>query len=241
VTATLALAAALVTMHRVPAGTYQPLYPLKGESTIPVAEFLLDERPVTNAEYLDFVRAHPEWLRSRVSPLRAAESYLSHWAGDLELGAGADPAQPVTFVSWFAATAYCRDAGKRLPSEAEWELAARIPGDGPDAAEAERKVLAFYGRPRGQLPRAGDSPPSPDGVRDLYGVVFEWLSDWGASVLPEDARESGGSDGGYCGGAAAAAGAPERYSAFMRVAFRSSVAPRDALHHLGFRCAQDGS
>ena len=56
----------------------------------------------------EFVRGHERWRRSRVTRLFAEEAYLSHWAGDLELGPDAGPTQPVTFVSWFAAMAYCR-------------------------------------------------------------------------------------------------------------------------------------
>jgi formylglycine-generating enzyme required for sulfatase activity len=237
----LALAgAAPAAMHAVPGGSYAALYALKGEAPVSVAPFELDERPVTNAEYLAFVSGHPEWSRSRVPRLRAEAAYLSHWASDFELGPDADPEQPVTFVSWFAATAYCRELGKRLPKEAEWELAARVTdADAAAKAEAERRQLAFYARPRGHLPRAGETPPNAYGIRDLYGVVWEWLSDWGASVLPADpGRDSSGGGSAYCGGAAAAAGSPESYTAFMRVAFRSSVEPSYTLHHLGFRCAR---
>jgi formylglycine-generating enzyme required for sulfatase activity len=219
----LGLLASPAEMKRVPAGAA-------------LAAFDLDERPVTNAEYLAFVRANPDWSRSRVTRLEAEESYLSHWAGDLELGADADPAQPVTFVSWFGANAYCRAQGKRLPSEAEWERAAS-PEEAQlaDRAEANRRILAFYGRPRGVLPRAGDTPPNALGLRDLYGVVWEWVDDWGASAPAGEP----GSD--VCGGAAAAAGAPADYATFMRQAFRSSVDPRFALHHLGFRCARNAA
>jgi formylglycine-generating enzyme required for sulfatase activity len=236
--ALLAAAVPAVAMKRVPGGTYLPFYSLKDERPTPVAPFDLDERPVTNAEYLEFVRAHPEWARSRVPRLKADEAYLSHWAGDLELGPDVAPEQPVTFVSWFAATAYCRELGKRLPSEAEWELAASPAGATADEkGEAERRILAFYARPRGLLPHAGDTPPNAYGVRDLYGVIWEWISDWGASVMPVDPRAGAGGED-FCGGAAVASRAPESYSTFMRFAFRSSVEQRFALHHLGFRCAR---
>jgi formylglycine-generating enzyme required for sulfatase activity len=238
IAALLVSAVPAVAMKRVPGGTYMPFFAMKDERPIPVASFDLDERPVTNAEYLAFVRAHPEWTRSRVPRLKADDSYLSHWAADLELGSEAAPDQPVTFVSWFAATAYCRELGKRLPSEAEWELAANPPSASAEAkAEAERTILAFYARPRGLLPRAGDTPPNGYGVRDLYGVIWEWISDWGGSVMPVDPRSGAGAQD-FCGGAAVAAREPESYATFMRFAFRSSVEQRFALHHLGFRCAR---
>ena len=103
--ALLAAAQAPSGMARVPACSYAAFYPVKGEQPLSVAEFWLDERPVTNAEFLEFVRAQERWRRSRVARLFADEAYLSSWAGDLELGPAAEPAQPVTFVSWFAASA----------------------------------------------------------------------------------------------------------------------------------------
>jgi formylglycine-generating enzyme required for sulfatase activity len=112
-------------MRPIPAGTYEPLLrTTKDPAKIAVPAFLLDERPVTNAEYLAFVTANPKWRRSQVARLFADESYLQHWSGDLEPGPAAPPGAPVVRVSWFAARAYARWAGKRLPTTAEWELTA---------------------------------------------------------------------------------------------------------------------
>jgi formylglycine-generating enzyme required for sulfatase activity len=227
-------------MQRVPGGTYTAFYPVKGERAIPVAPFLLDELPVSNGQFLAFVRAEPAWRRSAVSPLLADAAYLSHWSGDLELGPQAPADAPATFVSWFAADAFCRDAGKRLPSEAEWELAAALPrGDRAANEETERRILAFYARPRGGLPRIGSTPPDAHGIRDLHGVVWEWVEDFNASLAAADARsdreralES------VCGGGAIGAADTRSYTTFMRVAFRSSLQASYALHHLGFRCAR---
>ncbi|HEU4429879.1 MAG TPA: formylglycine-generating enzyme family protein, partial [Myxococcota bacterium] len=165
---------------RVPGGFYTPFRADAGASVVPVAPFLLDERPITNAEFLAFVTREGRWRRSRAPRALADASYLSSWAGDLALG-DALPGQPVTFVSWFAASAYCESVGKRLPSEAEWELAANPPQQGVAARdEAKRRILAFYARPRGPLPRAGSSPPNHYGVRDLHGIIWEWVADWDA-------------------------------------------------------------
>jgi formylglycine-generating enzyme len=227
-------------MRALPGGSYAAFYPVKGEQPIVVAPFLLDERPVSNAEFLAFVRAEPRWRRSMVSPLLADGAYLSQWSSDLELGAGAPPDSPATFVSWFAADAFCRRAGKRLPTEAEWELAAAPPpGDAAANAEVERRILAFYARPRGPLPRVASTPPDEHGIRDLHGVIWEWVEDFNASFAASDARsdreralES------VCGGGAIGAADTRRYTAFMRIAFRSSLQASYALHHLGFRCAR---
>jgi formylglycine-generating enzyme required for sulfatase activity len=227
-------------MRLVPGGSYVPFYPVKNERPTPVAPFWLDVVPVTNAELLDFVRASPAWRRSSVSALFADRAYLSDWSGDLELGPDAPADAPATFVSWFAADAYCRSAGKRLPTEAEWELAASPPSEGESSkAEDDRRTLAFYARPRGPLPRAGSTPPNAYGIRDLHGVVWEWVEDFNASFAAADNRSDRERDlENVCGGGAVGALDARRYATFMRVAFRSSLQARYALHHLGFRCAR---
>jgi formylglycine-generating enzyme required for sulfatase activity len=228
-------------MRLVPGGRYTPFYPVKNEQPTQVAPFYLDVLPVTNAQMLAFVRAEPAWRRSRVSPLMADTAYLSHWAGELELGPDAPPDAPATFVSWFAADAWCRAAGKRLPTEAEWELAASPPIEDADArAENERRILAFYARPRGSLPRVGSTPPNAYGLRDLHGVIWEWVEDFNASFAAADARSDRERElENICGGGALGAADVSRYATFMRTAFRSSLQATYALHHLGFRCARD--
>ena len=120
--------------------------------TVPVmvAPFELDRRLVTNAQFLEFVRAHPEWRRSRVSRLYADASYLRHWQGDLELGAQAPPQSPVVHVSWFAARAYAAAHGGRLPTVAEWELVAAADETRRDATRDPAflaKLREWYSRP----------------------------------------------------------------------------------------------
>ena len=71
----------------VPAGIYLPLF--RGENDlkeIPVARFLLASTAVTNGEFLEFVRANPQWQRSGVKRLFADDGYLQQWSGDTELG-----------------------------------------------------------------------------------------------------------------------------------------------------------
>ena len=115
-------------------GKFVSVLPTGGTTTqVLVPRFVLDNTPVTNAQFLAFVTAHPQWRRDRIASLFADNDYLSHWAAVTELGAGARPDQPVTRVSWFPARAYCESVGGRLPTWYEWEYAAAADEHRPDA------------------------------------------------------------------------------------------------------------
>src|SRR6187551_2090451 len=73
-------------MVKVPAGNYTLFFENKTGKTVRVKAFYLDVRAVTNAEYLEFVKANPQWAKSKVSKLYADAGYLKHWAADLNPG-----------------------------------------------------------------------------------------------------------------------------------------------------------
>lgn len=207
-----------------------------------VAAFLLEVRPVTRAQFRAFVRATPRWRRGNVPEVLAEPQYLAHWAAPLDPGVDA-LALPVTEVSWHAARAYCRWRGRRLPTEAEWEWAARADARLADASAEPtyaRQLLAWYSRPHSGPPRAsGSGPANVWGVRDLHALVWEWVDDYGASMVASDDRERGGRDAQrVCGAGALSGGDATAYATFMRYAFRSSLRANFALPTLGFRCAR---
>ena len=129
-----------------------------------IAPFALMRRPVTNAEFLDFVRTHPQWQRGKVAPVFAEARYLSHWAGPTTLGDNALPDRPVVWVSWFAADAYCDSIGARLPNWNEWEYAAAADETRRDARQDpawRERILGWYSRPSNTvLPRVGLQAPN---------------------------------------------------------------------------------
>src|SRR5690606_5228800 len=114
-------------------GFFKPFFEIDENVKEVVSSFLLDETPVTNAEYLEFVRANPQWRKSNVPRIYADESYLKNWVNDTVFAEGILPDAPVTNVSWFAASAYAESVGKRLPTIEEWEFAARADRTSPDA------------------------------------------------------------------------------------------------------------
>jgi formylglycine-generating enzyme required for sulfatase activity len=228
----------------IPAGTYAPI--LRGTDEperVAVAAFRLDARPVTNAEFLAFVRANPKWQRSRVSPLFAGEGYLADWAGDLELGLRAPADAPVVRVSWFAARAFAAANGKRLPTTAEWERAAAAGFSSADGAKEPgfgATVLAWYTKPSPEiLPAAGSGRANFFGARDLHGLVWEWVDDFNTAMTTGESRGDTGLERTlFCGAGAAGARDLTNYPAFMRLGFRSSLRANYAVPNLGFRCAQ---
>ena len=233
-----------VGMVRISGGVFKPMFRSTADfKEVAVKPFYLDVLPVTNEDFLQFVRAHPRWQRSAVKRLFADESYLKNWAADLELGTNAPPNAPVAFVSWFAAKAYVQWKGKRLPTVVEWELTAAAgytQPDGENDAEFKRALLAWYAAPADKLARVGAGRTNYWGVHDLHGLGWEWVADFNTVMVTGDARGDTGLDRQlFCGSGAVGAKDVGNYTAFMRYGFRSSLKADYCVHNLGFRCAKD--
>lgn len=150
--------------------------------TVYVDAFYMDTHEVTHAEYQAFVIANPQWQKEQMAA-RFHDStddrngYLKDWSGNKFPSEKAN--HPVRFVSWDAAMAYAAWAGKRLPTEAEWEKAARgglarkkYPwGDSITSEDAN------YGRNLGTIVPVGQYAPNGYGLYDMAGNVWEWCLD----------------------------------------------------------------
>jgi sulfatase modifying factor 1 len=217
------------------------LPPAQGVKQVDVASFRLDRVPVSNAEFARFVQAHPEWQRDKVAALFADTEYLSHWSSPVEPGAGISN-QPVVRVSWFAASAYCESRGARLPTWYEWEYAAAASATAPDARRDpawQQIVLSWYSRPvSATLPDVGRSPANYYGVRDLHGVIWEWVEDYAGMLVAGDNRQQSDPDAlRFCGPGALTMEQKENCPTLMRIALLSSMQARYTGPAMGFRCA----
>jgi len=158
-------------MVLVPAGPF-PMGPDRRE--VRLDAFYIDRLPVTNAEFHAFVT-----LTGYRPGDHDAARFLNHARGKLP---AALEQHPVVYVSWDDARAYAAWAGKRLPTEAEWEKAARgIDGRKYPWGRAEPgPTRANYGRNRGGTTPVGTYPEgaSPCGALDLAGNVWEWCEDY---------------------------------------------------------------
>lgn len=231
----------------IPAGFYEPL--IRSPKDLvkkPVAAFWLDEQPITNGQFLAFVRAHPRWQRSQISRLFADSSYLEHWASDLNPGAQAPLNVPVVRISWFAARAYARWVGRRLPTTAEWELAAAAGYTRPDGKNDEvlqHDLYAWLARPVPPIQSAVTTARrNLHGARGLHGFVWEWVDDFNTALVTGESRADTGLERDrYCGAGSLGAKDTSDYAAFMRQALRASLQANNTTTSLGFRCAQDFS
>lgn len=213
------------------------------KGAVRIAPFALMRTPVTNAQFLGFVHAHPQWRRDRVPGVFAESRYLSHWKGAGALTPTAQ-AQPVVQVSWFAAQAYCEAQKARLPTWVEWEYAAAADEYRRDARRDpawRERILRWYSRPSNSaLPRAGLQAPNVYGVQDLHGLVWEWTEDFSALLVDADNRNQGDADNTrFCGAGALSMDDRENYAVLMRVAMLSSLEANGTTLNMGFRCARD--
>lgn len=211
---------------------YVPVFRDPGEVDIKIAPILIDETPVTNQEFLNFIKANPSFARSKIPALYADAGYLSHWLSDTTF-VKTDGSFPVTHVSWFAARKYCASRGKRLPTIAEWEVLSDAQNP-----KLESQILDWYSKPNTKLRSVGTEPGNRFGVKDAHGLIWEWVDNFAEAIMSGDSRGGSSTDSLFCGGAALKAKDPSLYATFMRFAFRSSLNAKYNSSSLGFRCVK---
>ncbi len=238
-------------MVLIPAGEFQMgsndgEFDEKPVHTVYVDAFYMDVYEVTNAQYKEFVDANPQWEKDQIPSRYHDGNYLKHWTGN-SYGRGD---HPVVYVSWYAAMAYAEWAGKRLPTEAEWEGAARgglLGKKYPWGNLLDPSKANYRG---GGTTAVGRYLPNKYGLYDVVGNVWEWCLD----AYDEDFYKSSprrnpivGADGiaqtasrfiTIKSARVARGGAWSNSRSALRVADRRSLNPVRADNSSGFRCAQ---
>jgi formylglycine-generating enzyme required for sulfatase activity len=216
---------------------------------VKIGSFYIDKFEVTNNDFRKFILAYPQWQKDKIPAGLHNGKYLADWNGNDYPADRGD--LPVVYVSWYAAVAYCQARNMRLPTEAEWEYAARGGLSGkafPWGDQLPDTTLANFSKSGfGHSVKVGSYPPNGYGIYDMAGNVWEYLADeWGSyprtrkvQIDPVAGGDLFVSDsylrvssrrvirGGSWGGSAIN----------LRVAYRDSHPPTGAGDHVGFRCA----
>jgi iron(II)-dependent oxidoreductase len=199
--------------------------------------FWMDAAEVTNEAYAPFLEANEAWRRGVLDARFQDHGYLSAWKWNMPSGAGV---HPVGEVSWYAARAFCSWAGKRLPTEAEWEYAARAGtttaywwGEDFDPTRANRngrgtEAVGSWNRTNGW------------GLSDMAGNVEEWVS---SAYRPYPFRSDDGREDVTARGMRVTRGGsyvshPPYQIGNLRVADRARVPPVTCVEDIGFRCVR---
>jgi formylglycine-generating enzyme required for sulfatase activity len=206
---------------------------------VTLSAFRIDKTEVTVAAWAEFV-GYPQHAEAHFHPLQP----LAQTELGLESSAGWAQ-RPVHQVSWFDAVAYCGWLGKRLPTEAEWERAARGPDDdrrypwGAEGANCSRAVYttgstacSSVPQPVGSTSPAGDSP---EGLSEMAGNVAEWVSDRYGRYGDEDEVDPRGPENGRS--RVVRGGSFRERGASIRTLARWGVTPGQRSDAVGFRCA----
>ena len=145
--------------------------------TVYIDAFYMDTHEVTNLDYKRFVLANSQWQKSRIPRSLHSGNYLKHWSGNNYPAGKAN--HPVTYVSWYAAMGYAKWAGKRLPTEAEWEKAARggLIGKKYPWGNTISSGRANYGSNVRDTRAVGSYAENGYGLYDMAGNVREWCLD----------------------------------------------------------------
>ena len=212
--------------------------------------FYMDKYEVTNAEYREFVLANPGWQKSRINGQFHNGDYLKHWNGnDYPIGKAN---HPVTYVSWYSAMAYAKWKGKRLPTEAEWEKAARggLSGLKYPWGNTIDSTKANYNRHIGDTTAVGKYTANGYGLYDMAGNVGEYCLDEynpGFYALSPSQNPLSGANSvkwvldnyiGINSFRVLRGGSWLSTARYMRVAGRSPTTPSFARSYNGFRCVR---
>ena len=210
--------------------------------TVHLDAFYMDVYEVTNAQFKAFLDANPGVLKALEDEFGDSGN-LSHWSGTDYPAGKAD--HPVRDVSWAAAAVYAGWAEKRLPTEAEWEYAARGGPAGkkyPWGDAEPTSADANYAENVGDTTPVGQYAANGYGLYDMAGNVSEWcLDEYDADFYAESANSRNPFAGDFENSQLDAkrvlrGGSWSDSTQSLRVADRTQSSPSDANAFTGFRC-----
>ena len=199
-------------------------------------EFWIDRCEVSNVDYLKYLINDPYLRKSSFPQEFHSGDYLKNWNGDLSPPSNRSN-YPVVYVTWYAARYYCQAINKRLPSEAEWEKAARAGSIDPYSFNEKRvDEYAWYNENSNGLPHLlADKLPNSYQLYDMHGNVWEWVYDWyGVYSAKRLKNPQGAEEGKYRILRGGSWSSPLQY---LRSSMRGDDSPINANNDVGFRCA----
>ena len=240
------------TMLLVPSGDFTMGDP-EHARRVTLSAYYIDKYEVSNEQYAKFLadvkeKGDDAW-RHPSQPATKKNHAPTYWDHP-DLGI-AKPNLPVVGVDWFDAYAYAQWAGKRLPTEAEWERACRGTDDRPypwgkeppehrltTRANFFNSFITADGKKYTAPVNAFSKWPSPVGCLNMAGNAAEWCADWLGPVGRERATNPKGPDAGTQ--RIVRGGSWNLGAANIRCYSRSALAPSQSDISVGFRCAKDG-
>lgn len=224
--------------NRLSTDFFHPEHP---QHSVLLPAFYIDRSPVTNAQYAAFIAATGH-------PIPKYWTHTPHMGVESPFPVGVKHGtHPVVGVSYADALAYCEWAGKRLPTEAEWEKAARgglVNQNYPWGNESSRNhanTVGVWGKDKWLWTSPiGSFPPNGYGLSDMAGNVFEWCADWYAPDYYQHSQEEN-PQGPKTGQTRVLRGGSWSNNVFgiyqMRCAYRFHARPETRNLTIGFRCA----
>lgn len=217
---------------------------------VTLSSFYIDRYETTNKDFREFLMENPKWNKNNIPSNYHNGNYLVHW-NDNSYPEGSDNI-PIYNISWFAAYAFCKWRGGRLPTEAEWEYAAGVAGQNhpyPWGDKHPDSAMANFNNQHGKAIEVGSYTPNSLGIYDLAGNVWEFtLDSWSADFYSQSPKRDPLNEnlkildelnekiksrrvirGGSWGGA----------NINLRVSFRDSHPPDGAQPFVGCRCVMD--
>lgn len=207
--------------------------------------FYIDKYEITNSQFADFISAggysnRKFWTREGWRFIKNNQIETPLYFGQNKIST--EPNQPVIGVSWHEANAYAKWAGKRLPTEAEWEKAARGTDQRLYPWGSKMDFLRLNYFPHGTKLFAVGSYPSGAsayGIMDMAGSVWEWTADWYSASYYKQSPETnpkGPANGEY---RVLRGGAWDSIRAQLQCTYRHYEKVSRPSYTLGFRCADD--